>query len=49
MDTAFIAANVALEGQKLSDDNPANALTRFEFLEILVRLAKSKYKDTGIT
>lgn len=39
VDRVFIAANVAVDGQKLSDDNPANALSRFEFLEILVRLA----------
>ena len=48
VDRAFIAANVAADGLKLSDDNPTNALSRFEFLEILVRLAQSKYKETGI-
>jgi len=48
VDRAFIAANVAVEGQQLSEDNPANALCRFEFLEILARLAQSKYKETGI-
>ena len=48
VDRAFIAANVAVEGQKISDDNPANALSRFEFLEILVRLAQAKFKETGL-
>lgn len=48
VDRAFIAANVALDGQKLSEDNPTNALSRFEFLEIILRLAQSKYKETGI-
>jgi hypothetical protein len=48
VDRAFIAANVALDGQKLSEDNPTNALSRFEFMEIILRLAQSKYKETGI-
>ncbi len=48
VDRSFIAANVAVEGQKLSEDNPTNALSRFEFLEILVRLAQAKFKETGI-
>jgi len=48
VDRAFIAANVAVEGQKLSEDNPTNALSRFEFLEILARLAHSKFVETKI-
>jgi hypothetical protein len=48
VDRAFIAANVAVDGMKLSEENPTNALSRFEFLEILVRLAQSKFKETGI-
>jgi len=39
VDRTFIAATVAVEGRQLSEDKPANALCRFEFLEILVRLA----------
>jgi len=30
-------------------NNPGNALCRFEFLEILVRLATEKYRGPGIT
>ena len=48
VDRAFIAANVAVDGQKLSDDNPTNALSRFEFLEILVRLAQFKFVNSGV-
>lgn len=48
VDRSFIAATVAMEGVTLSPDKPANALCRFEFLEILCRLAQAKYKETGI-
>jgi hypothetical protein len=37
-----------MEGITLSPDKPANGLCRFEFLEILLRLAQAKYKETGI-
>jgi hypothetical protein len=46
LDRLFIATNVELVDM---DDNPDNELCRFEYLEILVRIAGAKFKDTGIT
>jgi hypothetical protein len=43
IDRSFIAANVNIEGQILSPENPSNALTRFEFMEFIVRIAHFKY------
>ena len=43
IDRAFIATNVELEEQKANDDL---ALCRFEFFEIIVRMAKTKLFDT---
>lgn len=40
----FIAANYELEDQ---GDNPDQALIRFEFIELLVRIAIEKYKKSG--
>ena len=40
----FIAANYEVEDQ---DDNPDLALIRFEYIELLVRIAIEKYKKTG--
>lgn len=41
----FIAANFEeVQGQ---DDNPDKALIRFEFIELLIRIAKEKYQKTG--
>jgi len=48
VDRSFIAATVAMDGVTLAAEKPANALCRFEFLEILCRLAQAKYKETGI-
>ena len=31
------------------NDNPDKALIRFEFIELLVRIAKDKYQKTGVT
>ena len=45
IDRVFIATNVELEK---NDDNPDKALCRYEFMEILVRLANRKYKEPGI-
>ena len=47
VDRLFIATNVDL-GDAKNDDNPDKALCRFEFYEILVRLAQAKFKDPGI-
>ncbi len=43
IDRAFIASNVELEEQKANDDL---SLCRFEFFEIIVRMAKMKFFDT---
>ena len=45
IDRLFIAVNVYLG--KL-EDNPDRDLCRYEFYEILVRIASTKYKDTKI-
>ena len=44
IDTYFSATNYE---ESDNDDNPDNALQRFEFLEILIRVAKGKYMDFG--
>jgi hypothetical protein len=46
IDRIFIATNVELE--KTTTDNPDKALCRYEFFEILVRIAQAKFKDPGI-
>lgn len=46
LDRLFIATNVELVEM---DENPDKELCRFEMLEILVRIAGAKYKDTGTT
>ncbi|CDW72567.1 UNKNOWN [Stylonychia lemnae] len=44
IDTIYIATNVSLNNNQNSDRD----LSRFEFLEILLRLANEKYKKTGV-
>ena len=44
IDTYFKATNYEEDD---NEDNPDNALQRFEFLEILLRIAKGKYMDFG--
>ena len=46
IDRLFIATNVELVEM---DDNPDKELCRFEMLEILVRIAGAKYKETNVT
>lgn len=41
----FIAANYEVDDQ---DDNPDQALIRFEYIELLVRIAIEKYKKTKL-
>ncbi len=41
----FIAANYEIDDQS---DNPDQALIRFEFIELLVRIAIEKYKKRGM-
>jgi len=47
LDRLFIAVNVDLEGGGEDEGNPDRELCRSEFLEIIVRIASAKYKDTG--
>jgi hypothetical protein len=49
IDRAFLATNVKTREQG-SDiaGKPGNALCRFEFLEVVVRLATEKYRGPGI-
>lgn len=46
IDRLFIAVNVELVAQ---DDNPDRELCRFEFFEIIVRMALCKYQDLALT
>ena len=41
----FIASNYEIDDQ---DDNPDSALIRFEYIELIVRIAIEKYKKTKI-
>ncbi len=45
IDRLFIAANVEIIK---NSENPDNQLCRFEVIEIFLRLASLKYKETGI-
>jgi len=48
-DRVFIATNVnPNKPQNKEDQVSTQELERFEFWELLVRLATAKYKDTGI-
>ena len=44
IDKAFVETNVELE---VMDDNPPTDLQRFEFLEIILRIAGMKFFDNG--
>lgn len=45
VDRLFISANFEVTDQK---DNPDKYLIRFEFIELLVRIARAKYQQPGI-
>ena len=47
VDRAFIATNVQPRGAPEVPNNPGNALCRFQFLEVIVRLGSEKYKSPG--
>eukprot|EP01022_Parablepharisma_sp_SALTPOND_P016538 TRINITY_DN2451_c0_g1_i1.p1 TRINITY_DN2451_c0_g1~~TRINITY_DN2451_c0_g1_i1.p1 ORF type:complete len:1113 (+),score=77.31 TRINITY_DN2451_c0_g1_i1:8406-11744(+) len=47
LDRFFIAVNVDLGKKSEEKANPERALCRHEFVEILVRIANRKYKETG--
>jgi len=44
IDRLFIATNYEVED---NDENPNRALNRFEFIEILIRIANTLYRETG--
>jgi len=46
VDRLFIATNVELSNQA---ENPDKQLVRFEFIELLIRIAAEKYRRTGRT
>ena len=46
IDRHFIAANVELMGSN-QENNPDKELNRFEFFEVLVRIANDKYQVYG--
>ena len=43
LDLAFTACNVEIKGAEGNDENPNRELQRYEFIEMLVRIALSKY------
>lgn len=45
IDRLFIATNYEIEDNA---ENPDRALNRFEFFEILIRIANVKFRETGI-
>jgi len=57
LDTMFMVVNLELESAgdsgesqavaAMNDDNPDNALTRFEWFEFIVRLAAKRYKTVA--
>ena len=47
IDRTFIAANVELEKIE-GNANNSDSLMRYQFLEVLVRLAKAKFIETGV-
>ena len=44
IDTAFVETNVEVE---VMEDNPPTELQRYEFLEIILRIAGQKYVQSG--
>ncbi len=48
LDRCYIAANIDIE--KIEGIyTPSDSLNRFKFLEVIVRIAKAKYIETGLT
>ncbi|RLN93597.1 hypothetical protein BBJ28_00015854 [Nothophytophthora sp. Chile5] len=47
LENVFVAANLELTQEAKEKDNPDRSLTRFEFLECLVRIAMNKYYRTA--
>ena len=47
LDRLFIAANVDAGEEPTGGDNPDSSLVRYEFIEVLARIAQEKYQKTG--
>ena len=47
LDRLFIAANVDGGEEPTGGDNPDSSLVRYEFIEVLARIAQEKYLKTG--
>ena len=47
LDRLFIAANVDGGEEPTGEDNPDSSLVRYEFIEVLARIAQEKYLKTG--
>ncbi|OWZ19901.1 Ran GTPase-activating protein 1 [Phytophthora megakarya] len=48
LENVFVAANLELTQEAKEKDNPDRSLTRFEFLECVIRIAMNKYFRTNI-
>ncbi|KAL3660704.1 hypothetical protein V7S43_014107 [Phytophthora oleae] len=48
LENVFVAANLELTQEAKEKDNPDRSLTRFEFLECVIRIATNKYFRTNI-
>ena len=46
LDLAFTACNVEVKGGSDNDENPNRELCRYEFIEMLVRIAITKYQTS---
>jgi hypothetical protein len=46
LDLAFTASNVEVKGGEDNDENPNRELQRYEFIEMLVRIALAKYSNS---
>uniref|UniRef100_K3WMZ5 Uncharacterized protein n=1 Tax=Globisporangium ultimum (strain ATCC 200006 / CBS 805.95 / DAOM BR144) TaxID=431595 RepID=K3WMZ5_GLOUD len=48
LENVFVAANLELTQEAKEKDNPDRSLTRFEFLECVIRIAMNKFHRTNI-
>ncbi|TYZ52884.1 hypothetical protein PybrP1_011629 [[Pythium] brassicae (nom. inval.)] len=48
LENVFVAANLELTQEAKEKDNPDRSLTRFEFLECVIRIALNKYHRTNV-
>ncbi|TMW67056.1 hypothetical protein Poli38472_012172 [Pythium oligandrum] len=49
LENVFVAANLELTQEAKEKDNPDRSLTRFEFLEVVIRIAINKFHRTGVS